>query len=104
MPDGEVGTTLRQMSDWLDLSNVVSVAGFAVDMMTVVTEDGAGRAVFLRLIDGADGQIVQLLIDPQLAGQIGWETIGVVNGYMGSLLEELDIELEAADIDDEDDE
>lgn len=81
MPGGVALTTLRSVSDWVDLGATFPAVGFAVHMMTVVTEDGAGRACYVQLMDGRDGEVSAFLFDPDLAAQMGWELMGVVNGY-----------------------
>lgn len=74
------------MSEWLDLENVVAIDGYAVNMMSVLNTTGVGRACFLQLFVADTGKELQLLFDPELMGQMAWETTGVISGYADSAL------------------
>ena len=87
------------MSEWLDLENVITVDGYAVNMMSVLNSTGVGRACFLQLFVADTGREIQLLFDPDLLGQMAWETTGVLSGYAISALGFADDDLELYDQD-----
>jgi hypothetical protein len=80
------------VSDWVDLGHTIPVGGYAVHMMTVVTEDGAGRACYFQLLDARDGEVLSYLVDPALAERMAWEMHGVLNGYLDGMYDEDDVE------------
>ena len=94
MPAGEASTTLQQMTDrsrWVDLQDAIPVGGYAVDMMTVVTEEGVGNACYLRFVttdDDGEHQMMSFVLDPDVAGLLGWEMTGAVNGHLDQLITE----------------
>ena len=81
MPGGVALTTLPLVSDWVDLGDTIPATGYAVHMMTVITETGAGRACYLQMLDARDGEVVAFVLDPEMAAQMAWEMTGVVSGY-----------------------
>lgn len=83
------------MAEWIDLSDVIPVGGYNADMMTLVDDNGAGQACYLQLLDSRDGSIIPTIIDPELAGQIAWEVLGIVGGYLNTYLDDLEIEAQS---------
>lgn len=69
------------MSEWHDLTGTIPAHGYAVNRMVTVDETGAGNIVLLTLIDQRDGTLTNVILDPDLAGLLGWELQGVVGGY-----------------------
>ena len=92
MPAGGEWTTLRQMTDrsrWVDLQDAIPVAAYAVDMMTVITEDGVGQSCYLRFMSAEDpDDIISLTLDPDVAAILGWEIAGAANGHLDRLITE----------------
>lgn len=92
MPVGEVSTTLRRMTDrWVDLQEAIPVQAYAVDMMTVVTEDGVGNACYLRFVttdDDGDHDVLSFVLDPDVAALMGWEIAGAANGHLDRVITE----------------
>lgn len=81
MPDGVAPTTVRWMTEWIDLESADHVIGYGVHAMTIVNSEGAGPACYLQLIDANDGDVKSYLMNPDLAGRLAWEMMGVMCGY-----------------------
>jgi len=76
---------------WVDLQEAVPVQAYAVDMMTVVTEDGVGNACYLRFVsvdDDGDHEMMSFVLDPEMASLMGWEIAGSANGHLDRLITE----------------
>ena len=69
------------MSEWVDLQDTEVVAGYAIHMMTVMNNSGVGQACFLQLFSADEEKVTNVLIDPTLAGQMGWNLTGVTSGF-----------------------
>jgi len=54
---------------------------YAVNGMVTVDETGAGNIILLTFIDQRDGSLTNVVMEPDLAGLLGWELQGVVGGY-----------------------
>lgn len=79
------------MSDrWVDLQEAIPVVAYAVDMMTVVTEDGVGNACYLRFVheDDDTAEVISFVLDPDMASLMGWEMLGAANGHLNRLITE----------------
>ena len=90
--------------EWVDLSLMAGVGAFAVNSMVTMNEQGAGRAILLSVLDG-DERPFHFLVDPDIAGRIGWELVGHATGYLSEFIEE-NFDPEGAEFeggDDEDD-
>ena len=106
------------MTEWIDLEAADHVVGYGVHAMTSVNAEGAGPACYLQLIDANDGEVKSYLMNPDLAGRLGWEMLGVMAGYaegayaidttrIGDIDDDDDLESLARELglfDDEDDE
>ena len=103
---GEEWTTLRQMTEWVDLAHTTPLVGYAVHHMTVVNDEGVGPACYLQMIDG-EGDVTAFLVDPALASQFGWEIMGVIHGHADAAFaldaEHVSEQLRVYDYEDEDD-
>ncbi|MEY2990003.1 MAG: hypothetical protein RLZZ163_919 [Actinomycetota bacterium] len=92
MPAGGGRTTLPRMSDrWVDLQEAIPVQAYAVDMMTVVTEDGVGNACYLRFVttdDDGEHEVMSFVLDPDVAALMGWEIAGAAHGHLDRLITE----------------
>jgi hypothetical protein len=69
------------MTEWVDLQDTEVIAGYAIHMMTVMNENGVGQACFLQLFSAEQETVKNVLIDPTLAGQMGWNLTGVTSGF-----------------------
>lgn len=81
------------MSDrWVDLQEAIPIVAYAVDMMTVVTEDGVGNACYLRFVHENDdtdtAEVLSFVLDPDMAALLGWEMVGAANGHLDRLITE----------------
>ena len=76
-----VSTIMPQMSEWVDLQDTDVIAGYAIHMMTVMNDAGVGQACFLQLFSADQETVKNVLLDPQLAGQMGWNLTGVTSGF-----------------------
>jgi hypothetical protein len=78
------------MSDrWVDLNDAIPVAAYAVDMMTVVTEEGVGHSCYLRFMSADDNdEVICFTLDPDVAAVLGWEIAGAANGHLDRLIME----------------
>lgn len=72
---------MPQMSEWVDLQDTDVIAGYAIHMMTVMNDTGVGQACFLQLFSADQETVQNVLLDPQLAGQMGWNLTGVTSGF-----------------------
>lgn len=92
MPAGGAWTTLPRMDDrsrWVDLADAIPVAAYAVDMMTVVTEEGVGQACYLRFMSAEDpDDVICFTLEPDVAAILGWEISGAANGHLDRLITE----------------
>ena len=69
-------------SEWFDLTQCIPVSGYSAHPIMTMDPTGAGRALLLRLQDGRDGEVFEFILSPSLAGQISWETLGIVGSYI----------------------
>jgi hypothetical protein len=69
-------------SEWFQLDNVIAVDGYQVNMIATMTNTGSGRAVLLHLRDQVDGTISTFVMDPDFAGQSGWDMVGIATGWL----------------------
>jgi hypothetical protein len=99
---------MTEGDQWVNLGDAEHVFGYAVHKMTVVNGEGVGQGILLRFLTHPDEHIFDFLIDPDMAGQLGWEINGVVHNYVGMVYGDRllpdDVEVEAflAALDDDD--
>lgn len=72
---------MSEPDEWYDLSGTTPVDAFNVTGVLTMDQNGAGRFVLVSLRDERDGNLYMGLLDPKLAGQLGWEMTGIANGY-----------------------
>lgn len=84
---------------WYDLSNTIVVNAYSVLPIYTMDNDGAGRAMLISVRDQRTDELTLMAFPPALAGQLGWEIVGLANGYM----EYTDNPNEEQEEDDEDD-
>ena len=101
MRDGVVSTTMPQMSEWVDLQDTDVIGGYAIHMMTVMNDSGVGHACLLQLFLADEDKVKNVLLDPTLAGQMGWNLTGVTSGFEPAAMG-FSGELDDDDCDDED--
>jgi len=71
-------------TDWFPLDDFVQLDGYHVNMIATMSATGSGRAVLLHLRDGANGDVATFVLDPDMAGQLGWDVVGTSTGWLES--------------------
>ena len=74
--------------EWVDLGGMFPVRAFAVHAIVTMSETGAGRAVLVSLMTDDDGTNYQFVMQPNVAGRIGYEMVGNATGYLAEFVED----------------
>lgn len=73
--------------EWIDLNEIAPITAFSISGMVTMNNDGAGRAILASFID-ADLTAYHFLLDPSLAGRIGFELLGTATGHLQNFIED----------------
>ena len=73
---------LMSDSEWFNLEHTTAVDGYQVNLIATMSPSGSGRAVLLHLRSQEDGDIYTFVMDPDFAGQVGWDLSGVSQGWV----------------------
>jgi hypothetical protein len=68
---------------WFDLSGVSPIANYAINTIHTITDDGSGRALLISLafLSGDELGMKHFLMEPDLAGEMGFTMLGLVHDY-----------------------
>jgi|DEB0MinimDraft_3_1074331.scaffolds.fasta_scaffold79068_2 hypothetical protein len=73
--------------EWIDLTAIAPITAFSISGMVTMNNEGAGRAVLASVID-AERTAYHFILDPELAGRIGFELIGTATGHLQNFIED----------------
>jgi hypothetical protein len=68
--------------DWFPLDQATHPDGYQVNMLATMSATGAGRAVLLHLRNHETAEVAVYVLDPDFAGQVGWDLVGVSTGWL----------------------